>query len=62
MASSVKLPLMPLAATNSHDGQGGSYSFDPATGQTTLIERAGHQADAPSSTPAQAEEPAHTQE
>ncbi len=41
-------------------GQGGSYRFDPATGQTTLIERSGEPAAAvaqspatPSSTPAQ---------
>lgn len=31
-------------------GHGGSYRFDPATGQTSLLERAG---DAPKTTPAQ---------
>lgn len=54
----------PVDANPAHPffGQGGSYRFDPASGQTTLIERAGETAapatqDAsltpPSSTPAQ---------
>lgn len=39
------VPMPPPA--NPYEGQGGSYSFDPATGQTTLIERAGLPASAP---------------
>lgn len=41
------VPVAAIAAiaapANPHEGQGGSYQYDPATGQTTLIQRAGHQ-------------------
>jgi len=54
----------PVDANPDHPffGHGGSYRFDPATGQTTLIERAGEtvppidpapSSATPSSTPAQ---------
>jgi hypothetical protein len=39
---------LPADADTNHPyfGKGGSYSFDPATGQTTLLERAGLATDA----------------
>lgn len=58
----MKTPATPdqEPATNPYEGHGGSYSFDPTTGQTTLIERAGLQASAP--TPPIATQPEAKQE
>ena len=55
------VPPVPMPPpTNPYEGHGGSYSLDPATGQTTLIERAGLQASAP--TPPIATQPEATPE
>ena len=58
----MKTPATPdqAPAANPYEGHGGSYSLDPATGQTTLIERAGLQASAP--TPPIATQPEATPE
>lgn len=41
MSTTPQQPAHQSDQSHPYFGQGGSYQFDPATGQTTLIERAG---------------------